>query len=67
MLRLIIFGFIETPYRKVNDGKVDFNESPIYKTAEQEIDQVIAQANAELKMMEHLLMIVFNLEVKRII
>ena len=42
-------GFIETPYRKVNNGKVELNESPIYKSAEQEIDQVIAQANAELK------------------
>ena len=42
-------GFIETPYRKVNNGKVELNESPVYKSAEQEIDQVIAQANAELK------------------
>ena len=42
-------GFIETPYRKVKDGKVELNESPIYKSAEQEIDQVIAQANADLK------------------
>ena len=42
-------GFIETPYRNVNNGKIDVNENPIYKSAEQEIDQVIAQANAPLK------------------
>ena len=41
-------GFIETPYRKVIDGVVDLNNKPIYKTAEQEIDEVIAQANADL-------------------
>ena len=41
-------GFIETPYRKVVDGNVDFNSKPIYKTAEQEIDEIIAQANATL-------------------
>ena len=41
-------GFIETPYRKVIDGVVDLNNKPIYKTAEQEIDEIIAQANADL-------------------
>ncbi len=41
-------GFIETPYRNVKEGKIDFSESPVYKTAEQEIGQVIAQANATL-------------------
>jgi len=41
-------GFIETPYRKVSEGKIDFSEDPVYKTAEQEIDGVIAQANASL-------------------
>ena len=41
-------GFIETPYREVSDGKIDFSKDPIYKTAEQEIDGVIAQANASL-------------------
>ncbi|MAW31545.1 MAG: DNA-directed RNA polymerase subunit beta [Flavobacteriales bacterium] len=41
-------GFIETPYRKVVDGVVDLNNKPTYKTAEQEIDEVIAQANADL-------------------
>ena len=41
-------GFIETPYRNVIGGNIDFSESPVYKTAEQEIDAVIAQANASL-------------------
>ena len=41
-------GFIETPYRNVTEGKVNITDAPIYKTAEQEIDQVIAQANASL-------------------
>ena len=37
-------GFIETPYRKVENGKVDFDNPPLYLTAELEEDQVIAQA-----------------------
>ncbi len=41
-------GFIETPYRKVVDGKVDLNTTPKYLSAEDEEDQVIAQANAPI-------------------
>ncbi|MCG2792981.1 MAG: DNA-directed RNA polymerase subunit beta [Weeksellaceae bacterium] len=41
-------GFIETPYRKVHDGKVDLNTQPIYLNAEDEEYKVIAQANVEL-------------------
>ena len=41
-------GFIETPYRNVMEGAVNFSEDPVYKTAEQEIGQVIAQANAAI-------------------
>ena len=37
-------GFIETPYREVKDGVVDFKKKPIYLTAELEEDKVIAQA-----------------------
>ncbi len=37
-------GFIETPYRKVNDGKIDLNNT-IYLSAEEEENQLIAQAN----------------------
>jgi DNA-directed RNA polymerase subunit beta len=29
-------GFIETPYRKVTNGKVDLNAEPIYLSAEEE-------------------------------
>ena len=42
-------GFIETPYRKVKDGKVDLsNEGIKYMTAEEEEGQVIGQGNAPL-------------------
>jgi DNA-directed RNA polymerase subunit beta len=41
-------GFIETPYRKVENGKVKLNEAPIYLSAEEEDNKVIAQANAIL-------------------
>ncbi len=41
-------GFIETPYRKVENGKVDLDSAPIYLNAEDEEDKVIAQANVEL-------------------
>ncbi len=37
-------GFIETPYREVKDGVVDFKNPPVYLTAELEEDKVIAQA-----------------------
>ena len=42
-------GFIETPYRNVVDGVVDFNTPPVYLSAEEEEEKVIAQANAPLK------------------
>ncbi|MBN2764723.1 MAG: DNA-directed RNA polymerase subunit beta [Bacteroidales bacterium] len=42
-------GFIETPYRKVENGKVDLtNEGIIWLSAEEEESKVIAQANAPL-------------------
>jgi DNA-directed RNA polymerase subunit beta len=42
-------GFIETPYRKVNDKKVDLNnKSVVYLSAEEEEAKTIAQANAPL-------------------
>ncbi|MEG2150938.1 MAG: DNA-directed RNA polymerase subunit beta, partial [Bacteroidaceae bacterium] len=42
-------GFIETPYRKVENGKVDTTaEGIIYLTAEEEEDKIIAQGNAPL-------------------
>ncbi|MFC0342990.1 DNA-directed RNA polymerase subunit beta [Epilithonimonas hispanica] len=41
-------GFIETPYRKVEEGKVDLESAPTYLNAEDEEDKVIAQANVEM-------------------
>jgi len=38
-------GFIETPYRKVVDSVVDIKGSPVYLTAEEEEDKLIAQAS----------------------
>jgi DNA-directed RNA polymerase subunit beta len=38
-------GFIETPYRAVNNGKVDTSKNVIYLTAEEEDLKNIAQAN----------------------
>lgn len=37
-------GFISTPYRKVNDGVVDFKNAPSYLTAEEEEGMNIAQS-----------------------
>ena len=41
-------GFIETPYHKVEEGKVNLDSEPIYLSAEEEEEKVIAQANAPL-------------------
>ncbi len=41
-------GFLETPYRKVNDSKVDISEY-MYLSAEEEEGMKIAQANIPLK------------------
>ncbi|MHB9140733.1 MAG: DNA-directed RNA polymerase subunit beta [Paludibacter sp.] len=42
-------GFIETPYRKVNDSVVDISDAGIeYYTAEEEESLVVAQGNAPL-------------------
>ena len=45
--RINAFGFIETPYRRVIDGKV--TERIDYLTAHEEDEYLIAQANAPLK------------------
>src|SRR5690606_37351416 len=42
-------GFIETPYRIVENGKVKSKEAVVYLTAEEEDTNYIAQANAALK------------------
>ena len=41
-------GFIETPYRKVENGVVNLSETPIYLSAEEEEGKLIAQANIPL-------------------
>ncbi|WP_460218106.1 DNA-directed RNA polymerase subunit beta [Psychroserpens sp. MEBiC05023] len=38
-------GFIETPYRKSDNGVVDIKNAPTYLSAEEEEDMLIAQAN----------------------
>ncbi len=42
-------GFIETPYYKVENGKVLFDEGPVYLSAEEEEDKIMAQANTPVK------------------
>jgi DNA-directed RNA polymerase subunit beta len=41
-------GFIETPYKPVIEGKVNLEEPPIYLSAEEEEDKIIAQASTAL-------------------
>ena len=42
-------GFIETPYRKVENSKVDLeNKDVVYLSAEEEEDKIIGQGNAPL-------------------
>ncbi|HFS67761.1 MAG TPA: DNA-directed RNA polymerase subunit beta [Flavobacteriia bacterium] len=42
-------GFLETPYRKVEEGKVDLKDKPLYLSAEEEEGKKIAQSNLELE------------------
>ena len=41
-------GFIETPYRKVENGVVDIKNAPTYLSAEEEEEMMIAQATVEV-------------------
>ncbi|HRN44274.1 MAG TPA: DNA-directed RNA polymerase subunit beta, partial [Flavobacterium sp.] len=41
-------GFIETPYRKVTNGVVDLESTPVYLSAEEEEGMMIAQANIQM-------------------
>jgi DNA-directed RNA polymerase subunit beta len=41
-------GFIETPYKPVIEGKVNLEEPPVYLSAEEEEDKIIAQASTVL-------------------
>jgi DNA-directed RNA polymerase subunit beta len=38
-------GFIETPYMHLDNGRVHFEEAPVYMSAEEEENKIIAQAN----------------------
>jgi DNA-directed RNA polymerase subunit beta len=42
-------GFIETPYHKVTEGQVMLNDPPLYLTAEEEENKIIAQASTPMK------------------
>ena len=47
--RINDLGFIETPYRKVNEGKVDMTTKGIvYMSAEEEEQKMVAQANVHI-------------------
>ncbi|MBQ9583628.1 MAG: DNA-directed RNA polymerase subunit beta [Bacteroidales bacterium] len=47
--RINNLGFIETPYRKVDDGKVDLSKDGcVYLSAEEEEGQLVAQANVNI-------------------
>jgi DNA-directed RNA polymerase subunit beta len=48
MQRSIKWDFLETPYRKVVDGKVDVTGDIMYLSAEAEDYRRIAQANAQV-------------------
>ncbi len=41
-------GFIETPYLEVDEGKIDMKKDPIYLSAEEEEDKIIAQASTPI-------------------
>ena len=41
-------GFIETPYRKIDNGVVDIKGTPTYLSAEEEENLLIAQANIKV-------------------
>ncbi|WP_055435163.1 DNA-directed RNA polymerase subunit beta [Lacinutrix algicola] len=41
-------GFLETPYRKVENGVVDIKNTPVYLSAEEEENMMIAQATVKV-------------------
>jgi DNA-directed RNA polymerase subunit beta len=42
-------GFIETPYKEVENGIVKLDQDPVYLSAEEEEDKIIAQASTPIK------------------
>jgi DNA-directed RNA polymerase subunit beta len=53
--RINDFGFIETPYRRVDKEKVVVTDEVVYLTADDEDEYIIAQANAPLDEEGHFL------------
>jgi DNA-directed RNA polymerase subunit beta len=47
-------GFIETPYKKVVNGRVQLEEEPVYLTAEEEEHKIIGQATTQMDDKGHL-------------
>jgi len=47
-------GFIETPYKKVEGGKVQLDTPPIFLSAEEEEDLTIAQASTQIDKHGHI-------------
>ena len=41
-------GFLETPYRKVENVVIDLKSDPIYLSAEEEEEKLIAQAHIDI-------------------
>ncbi|HSW67905.1 MAG TPA: DNA-directed RNA polymerase subunit beta [Bacteroidales bacterium] len=41
-------GFIETPYQRVLEGKVMISDEPVYLSAEEEENKIIAQASTDI-------------------
>lgn len=48
-------GFIETPYKKVENGRVALEQQTLYLSAEEEEQNIIAQANTPLDEKGHIL------------
>jgi len=48
-------GFIETPYMHLDNGRVHFEEAPVYMSAEEEENKIIAQANTLMDAEGHFL------------
>ena len=56
MRKLIDYGFIETPYRRVDPETGNVTDQIDYLTADEEDNYVVAQANAPFDEDGHLLM-----------
>nr|YP_010983188.1 RNA polymerase beta subunit [Bangia fuscopurpurea]AKE98853.1 RNA polymerase beta chain [Bangia fuscopurpurea]WOJ51926.1 RNA polymerase beta subunit [Bangia fuscopurpurea] len=46
--RVNVFGFIETPFYPVNNGKVSYENSPVYLTADEEDDFRVAPGDVKV-------------------